>query len=136
MEANSLAEGTGHDIYNCLWRPWCFGLDVGVDLGMALIGTGPLDFLSHRLQHLDSQRGSLAELLDSGCDGLLMSVQQWFWRLCNTWSDASTGELAALEWWAGRSLEDDARATVVGLSAAVWCRIELKCPEIKPQTTV
>jgi hypothetical protein len=107
-------------------------LGTGVDLGMALIGTGPLDFLSHRLQHLDTTRGSLFELIDPSSRGLLMSIQKWFWRLCNSWHEDSGGELAALEWWAGCNLDDDARATLVGLSAAVWARLELKCPEMKP----
>ncbi len=95
---------------------------------MALVGTGPLDFLSHRLQHLDCEEGSFISLLDDRTDGLLPSIQQWFWRLGNAWNDPDGGEVRALEWWSGRDLRDLARSTLLGLSSAVWCRLELKCP--------
>ncbi len=103
---------------------------VGIDLGLALLGAAPLDFLSHRLQHLDYNRGSMAELLDASSDGLLLSTQRWFWRLLNTWSFESKQELEALKWWAGSPIDDLARSTFVGLAAAVWCRLEIKRPGV------
>ncbi len=47
---------------------------VGLDLGVALIGTAPIHFLSHRLQHLDYHVSSMSELLDTSDAGLLMTV--------------------------------------------------------------
>ena len=91
---------------------------------MALLGTAPLDFLSHRLQHLDATRGSLSELLDNRSSGLLRTVQRRFWKLLNP--DGHHGELYTLEWWATYDLSDIGRSTVVGLAAAVWVRLILK----------
>ena len=101
---------------------------VGVDLGISLLGTAPLDFLSHRLQHLDCEGGSIRSLLDNRFTGLLKTIQTWFWRLGNSWHFPEGGELTTLEWWAGRDLQDRGRSTFVGLSAAVWGRLELRCP--------
>ncbi len=98
-------------------------------LGVALIGTAPLDYISNRLQHLDYETGCMAELLSP--TGLIIATQKWCWDLANRWSpSALSGDFAALSWW----LDDDAgmcdstRDTCCGLAAAVYCRLELKCP--------
>ncbi len=106
----------------------CFALGVATDLGMALLGTAPIDYVSHVLQHLDSEQGSFAELLTKKADGLLFSTQRKFWLSENAWFQEGAGDLSTLEWWTGCDLRDSARSTLVGLSAAVWCRLELKCP--------
>lgn len=112
------------------------GTQAAETLGIALLGTAPLDQLSHRLQHLDYHRGSICELITSSREGLLKHTQISLWQVANPWHESpKSDELSAL--WrslraTGSNMEhitDLARATCVGLAAAVWCRFELKCPE-------
>jgi len=101
---------------------------VGVQLGLALAGTGPLDFLSHRLQHLDLRGGNFSVLLDDSAAGILKTVQRSFWLLQNPWHTDGTAEVQTLEWWAGRDLQDASRSTMLGLSASIWSRLMLLHP--------
>ena len=103
-------------------------------LGLANICIGPIDYLSHRLQHLDVHGGSCLELIDPTSKGLMLQTQQALWELFNDWFVSSrSSHLASLRWvLAGRHEVDagdmvaDARGACVGLAAAVWARLELK----------
>jgi hypothetical protein len=108
-------------------------------LGIALIGVAPLDSLSHRLQHLDYNRGSLKELMDATSKGVLAKTQTRLWQILNCWHKSShSAFLPALQWHLearGANAQDvakTARATCVGLAAAVWARLELKYPSLSP----
>ncbi len=104
-------------------------------LGFALVACLPIDHLSYRLQHLDHQGGSMAELIDSGPRSILIKCQQNLWELLNSWHAPGEGACDLLEsvMWFLRAfgveenvLLDDSRARCVGLCAAVWSRLELK----------
>jgi hypothetical protein len=104
-------------------------------LGVALLGVAPLDQLSHRLQHLDFHRGSLAELSDFSAKGVLRVSQVHLWQICNPWFDSERNRfLPALQWHLearGSNADlvlNSVRSTCVGLAASVWSRLELKCP--------
>jgi len=98
-------------------------------MGVALVGTAPLDYLSHRLQHMDYKRGSMRELLDNSAEGLVACVHRWYWELAAPlYESESSGDFSAVEWWTGQCIADVRRSTCVGLDAAVWCRLELKYP--------
>jgi hypothetical protein len=110
------------------------GLRTADLLGMAVIGTAPVDHMSLRLQHLDHTQGSMRELVDQRPQGLLPTAQHHLWQILNTWraSDRS-GQLATLEWLmkslsADADLTDSARATCTGIAAAVWTRLQLRRP--------
>ncbi len=118
---------SANSFFHIRWCPKRALPGVGQVLGMALLGSAPLDFLSHRLQHLDYNRGSLAELVDSSQRGLLIGVEQWFWQMLNPGPTTSFQELRTLKWWLGSDIDDFARGCLVELAAGVWCRLELKC---------
>ena len=104
-------------------------------LGSALVSVAPLDFLSHRLQMLDCTGGSCAELVDASDAGPIRECQIHFGELANPWSNTERGaHMSALLWHLeGVGLDrQSAFSTVheicVGLAAAVWSRLEARCP--------
>ncbi|CAK0894137.1 unnamed protein product [Prorocentrum cordatum] len=104
-------------------------------LGFALLVTLPIDHMSLRLQHLDAtDGGSVAELCDTSDKGIIASTHMKYWELCNVWAASAGSEYSRSLWWYLEAVADSTeeqfldnlRRHCVGLSAAVWARIEIK----------
>lgn len=103
-------------------------------LGNALVACLPVDQLSYRLQHLDHAGGGVSELVDSSPAGLLISTQHKFWQYMNPWHARGSAFLETVWYFLDNGdlgqdeVMNDSRACCLSLSAAVWSRLELKCP--------
>jgi hypothetical protein len=99
-------------------------------LGIAAMGTAPVDFLSHRLQHLDHHGGSLLELTDRSDRCLLYETQRKYWQLLNPWHPDGSSQFESVCWHLEalhRDMEavvNNSRGCCVSLGAAVWARLE------------
>ena len=106
--------------------------DCGQRLLRSLICTSPTDYLSHRLQHLDSVGGSLSEMTDTRPGNLLATCQQRLWDITH-WANPTerSGDVPALLWMDGsessaEGLVDSVMEMTAGLAAAVFIRLEMK----------
>ena len=102
--------------------------------GLAVVVIGPVDELSLRMQSLDHNGGSAAELINSTGAGLLKACQSQLWEAANAWHPSQKDlELdAVFHYLTGfgsdiSEMQDAARGHCVRLAAAVWARFELKC---------
>eukprot|EP00959_Pyramimonas_sp_CCMP1952_P088092 1842957-Pyramimonas_sp.AAC.1 len=102
-------------------------------IGFALLGTWPVDGLSHRIQHLDFESNSLTELTDCHEENKLNHCLQQYWALHNDWYDSAEGMytrvvLSHMEAngvsFAAR--HDGLRKTTVSMAAGVWSRMALR----------
>ena len=105
-----------------------------ITLGVSAITIAPVDHLSFRLQHLDSNGTSCLELVDRSDSSLLLACQRSYWGLLNSWHAAAGSSQLASLWWHFESGASEDQADVyamsmqacVGLAASVWVRLQLR----------
>ena len=102
----------------------------------ALFATEPIDYLSNRLQHLDTVGSSLKELVSE--NGLLTQFQEHVWFLLNPWSAEESrhsqklwGIFSYLQRMCGADFDgkaciSDLRGYLLSVASAVWARLQLQ----------
>ena len=105
-----------------------------VTLGFALLGTWPVDRLSHRIQRLDVTSNSMTELTDTREGNKLTECLQIYWGMHNSWHESDEGlytqvvlahmDANGVPWDAQH---DGLRRTLVSMAAGVWSRLVLRC---------